>query len=110
MRHLRDIVSACNVYVDENARPNTHLLETVALYVTKMLKIFGALPSTATIGFPVESQTTDVEASVTSFASLVADFREEVRQISLQEKCIHIVLMWIYSNEILHSQQVIDPM
>lgn len=94
MRHLRDIVSVCNVYMDENAPPNTHLLETVALYVTKMLRIFGALPSTATIGFPVESHITDVEANVTSFASLVADFREEVRQISLQEKCIPYYLVW----------------
>lgn len=108
MRHLRDIVSACNVYMDDNAPPNTHLLETMALYVTKMLRIFGTLPSTATVGFPVESQTTDVEANVTAIASLVADFREEVRQISLQDKCIPYCR--IYSNEIPYSPQAIDSM
>lgn len=87
MRLLKDLVGACNIYMDESNPPNTHLLENVALYITKMLRIFGAVPSSATLGFPVEAQGLDVEATIVPFASLVADFREEVRQISLQEKC-----------------------
>ena len=87
MKHLRDLVSRCNVYMTEADQPNTKLLENVALYVTKMLQIFGAIPSSSSIGYPVESQQLDVEATVLPFASLVANFREEVRQISLQEKC-----------------------
>lgn len=85
MRHLRGLVSACNVYVDEGSS-NVHLLETISLYVTKMLKIFGAIPSNMSIGFPVEDEGIDMESAVIPFASLLSDFREEVRQISLQEK------------------------
>lgn len=87
MKHLRELVSRSNVYMTEADPPNTHLLENVALYVTKMLQVFGAVPSPRGIGYPVESQQLDVEATVLPFASLVASFREEVRQISLQEKC-----------------------
>ena len=87
MKHLRELVNRCNVYMTEAKPPNTHLLENVALYITKMLQVFGAIPSPSTVGYPVHSQQLDVEATVLPFASLVGNFREEVRQISLQEKC-----------------------
>lgn len=87
MRNLRNLVSACNFYVDDSSTPSAHLLENVALYMTKMLRMFGALPSDETFGFPVATEGVDAEATVIPFASLVADFREEVRQLSLQEKC-----------------------
>ena len=87
MKHLRDLLGSCNVYVTECDPPNTRLLENVALYVTKMLQMFGVIPSSRIIGYPVQSEQVDVEATVLPFASLVANFREEVRQVSLQEKC-----------------------
>jgi cysteinyl-tRNA synthetase len=73
--------------MDESSPSNAHLLENVALYMTKILSVFGALPSNVTFGFPVASEGVDRETAVIPFASLVADFREEVRQISLHEKC-----------------------
>ena len=89
MRHLKELVSTCNVYMDESNPPNAHLLENVAHYMTGILRMFGALPSDAEFGFPVTAaaEGVDVEATVIPFASLLADFREEVRQLSLQEKC-----------------------
>lgn len=86
MKHLKDLTSSCNIYLDESDAPNTHLLETVALYVTKMLRIFGTIPSDVSLGFPVEAKGLDVESTVLPFASLVSDFREEVRQVSLEVK------------------------
>ena len=87
MRLLKDLVTTCNIYMTEATSPNGRLLENVAVYCTKMLQIFGVIPSGAKIGYPVESQSLDVEATIMPFVSLAAEFREEVRQISLKEKC-----------------------
>lgn len=86
MRHLKELISRCNVYTTETTSPNTQLLENVGFYITKMLQIFGVIPAASGLGYPVEAKESDVESAVVPFASLVADFREEVRQISLLEK------------------------
>lgn len=80
----------------ENGSPNTRLLENVGLYLTKMLQIFGAVPSSSALGYPIAAQELDVESAVVPFASLMANFREDVRQISLQEK----------SNQVFHCLSV----
>lgn len=90
MKHLRDLISACNIYM-ENPVLNAQLLENIGLYLTRMLQIFGAVPSFSGLGFPVESQELDIESAVVPYASLVAEFREEVRQVSLQDKSTTIM-------------------
>ena len=95
MKHLRDLVSACNIYMDSDSY-NTRLLENVALYITKMLQVFGAVPSSSGLGYPVPAQELDVESAVIPFASAVATFREEVRQISLQGKSKEINVTSVY--------------
>lgn len=92
MKHMRDLVGACNVYCSESSvPPNSRLLETIALYCTRMLQIFGVIPSESKIGYPVEGkvagQHVDVEATVVPFATIIANFREEVRTVALEEKC-----------------------
>ena len=63
---LRDLVSACNTYLDESrlagAVANRQLLGDAARYVTRMLRVFGAVPGGGPdIGFPLEGETaTDV--------------------------------------------------
>ena len=56
-------MSACNSYVDEaraaGGAANRQLLADAARYVTRMLKVFGAVPSSGPeIGFPLEGDTT----------------------------------------------------
>ena len=71
--------------------PNCPLLRTIALYCTRMLQIFGVILTDSRIGYALEGQVagqhSDIEATVMPFATLIADFREEVRTISLKESC-----------------------
>lgn len=87
MKCLKDLVNLCNVYMDD-AAPNSRLLESIASYCTQMFRVFGVIQSDVGLGFPVEGvEQVNVEATVTPFASLLADFREQVRQVALEEKC-----------------------
>ena len=93
LKHLRDLVGACNIYCSEQpaaAHPNLPLLEAIALYCTKMLKVFGVVPSDCSIGYPVVgggAALSNMEDAVMPFATLLADFREEVRTVSLEQAC-----------------------
>lgn len=94
---MRDLIGACNVYsADLTTPPNCHLLETIALYCTRLLQIFGMIPSDSRIGFPVEStsagQAVDVEGLIIPFASLLAEFREDVRTVALNNKCMFVLI------------------
>lgn len=56
---IRDVISYCNLYIRQSENPNTLLLRDVAVYITKMLVIFGAVPSAHdAIGFPVDNERT----------------------------------------------------
>lgn len=47
----------CNVYMNQNKDPNTLLLRDIAVYITKMFAIFGAIPSSYdSIGFPIDDE------------------------------------------------------
>lgn len=52
---IRDIVSQCNVYTKECKNSNTLLLRDIAVYITRMLVVFGAISSQHDgIGFPID--------------------------------------------------------
>jgi len=92
MKHLRNLVRTCNVYLaDQTAPPNCPLVETIAMYCSRILQVFGVISSESRLGFPAEEggegAGLDVEGLVVPFASLLADFREEVRGVALQDKC-----------------------
>ena len=58
MTLLRELVGTCNVYIAESSpAANARLLQTVAQYVTHMLKVFGVVPSDDSIGFPLQQAT-----------------------------------------------------
>lgn len=47
----------CNVYMSQSKSPNTLLLRDVAVYITKMFIIFGAISSSYdSIGFPIDDE------------------------------------------------------
>ncbi|KAF0301106.1 Cysteine--tRNA ligase, cytoplasmic [Amphibalanus amphitrite] len=89
---LRDLVSACNTYVDESRTAggvaNRQLLADAAQYVTRMLKVFGAIPAGGpAIGFPLEGDTTtDVESLVMPYLTVLGKFRERVRQTAREHQ------------------------
>ncbi|KAG7204670.1 hypothetical protein KM043_005085 [Ampulex compressa] len=79
---IRDLVSHCNIYIRQSKNPNTLLLRDVAVYITKMFTIFGAISSVHDeIGFPIddESKNTNVEKTVMPYLEILAEFREKVR-------------------------------
>nr|CAG4651649.1 EOG090X02DZ [Triops cancriformis] len=78
---LRELVSTSNVYIRKSA-PNRLLLKNIALYITKLFRIFGAMDDDESIGFSSSSQGNAVansEELVLPYLRALATFRDEVR-------------------------------
>uniref|UniRef100_H3CGN7 Cysteine--tRNA ligase, cytoplasmic n=1 Tax=Tetraodon nigroviridis TaxID=99883 RepID=H3CGN7_TETNG len=91
MEEMRLLVGQSNSYMAsrKNARssPNRMLLESIARYLTHMLKIFGAVEELASIGFPVgQKENMDLESAVMPYLSVLSDFRADVRKIAREQK------------------------
>ncbi|XP_068174506.1 cysteine--tRNA ligase, cytoplasmic isoform X2 [Antennarius striatus] len=92
MVEMRALVSQSNSYIaskkSSKMKPNRMLVESIALYLTNMLKIFGAIEESGSIGFPVggQSQTADLEGTVMPYLTVLSDFREGVRKIAREQK------------------------
>ena len=67
MKVMKELVGGCNVYLGEND-PNVRLLELVALSITDMMKVFGVVPDSTRLGFPMDQKTTDEVVLCTSIA------------------------------------------
>nr|CAG4640688.1 EOG090X02DZ [Eulimnadia texana] len=83
---IRDMVSSCNVYMRQCSQkqqsPNRLLLKNVALYVTKIFTIFGAIDKEEGLGFPAASagSSGNTEEVVMPYLEVLANFRDEVRK------------------------------
>lgn len=92
LEEMRALVSQCNLYMAARKaarrRPNRALLESIALYLTHMLKIFGAIEDESTLGFPVRGPgaSLDLEATVLPYLQVLSEFREGVRRIAREQK------------------------
>ncbi|XP_068616701.1 cysteine--tRNA ligase, cytoplasmic [Brachionichthys hirsutus] len=92
MVEMRVLVSHSNSYIasrkSAKLRPNRMLVEGIALCLTNMLKIFGAIDESGSIGFPVggQSQNVDLEGTVMPYLTVLSDFREGVRKIAREQK------------------------
>lgn len=54
---IRELVANCNLYMSQKKNPNTLLLRDIAVYITKMFIVFGAISSSYdSIGFPIEDE------------------------------------------------------
>jgi len=83
---LKDLVGACNIYIQTRKCQNNlngPLLKNAACFVTRILRIFGVIPSheEETFGFRKEGsgEGIDEEEVVLPFVHLLSDFREKVR-------------------------------
>ncbi|XP_048216984.1 cysteine--tRNA ligase, cytoplasmic isoform X2 [Perognathus longimembris pacificus] len=92
LEEMRALVSQCNLYMAARKaarrRPNRALLGNIALYLTHMLKIFGAIEEGSSLGFPVGEPGTGVnlEATVMPYLQVLSEFREGVRKIAREKK------------------------
>ncbi|XP_008556056.1 cysteine--tRNA ligase, cytoplasmic [Microplitis demolitor] len=76
---IRDLIGHCNVYVKDAKNPDTLLLRDIAVYVTKMLTIFGAIKKQEGIGFPIDNEALDIEQVVMPYLEILSTFREKIR-------------------------------
>ncbi|XP_069680399.1 cysteine--tRNA ligase, cytoplasmic [Periplaneta americana] len=89
---VRDLVGICNIYIrDKRAstqESNCILLRDIAAYITWLLRVFGAIPTEESIGFPItESRgTTNTEEVVMPYLSILAEFRDNIRSQARQLK------------------------
>ncbi|XP_007947463.1 cysteine--tRNA ligase, cytoplasmic [Orycteropus afer afer] len=92
LEEMRALVNQCNLYMASRKaarrRPNRTLLGSVTLYLTHMLKIFGAIEEDSALGFPVGERGAgvDLEAMVMPYLQALSEFREGVRKVAREKK------------------------
>ncbi|XP_041074739.1 cysteine--tRNA ligase, cytoplasmic-like isoform X1 [Polyodon spathula] len=97
MEEMRALVSLGNTYIgtkkSSRQAPNRMLLQSVAAYLTEMLRVFGAIDGVEPIGFPVggSGHNMDLEATVMPYLSVLSDFRETVRKIARENKVTEVL-------------------
>ncbi|XP_076591244.1 cysteine--tRNA ligase, cytoplasmic isoform X1 [Chaetodon auriga] len=97
MEEMRVLVSQSNSYIasrkNAKLRPNRMLVESIAVYLTNMLKIFGAIEESVCIGFPVGGQSVnnDLESTVMPYLTVLSEFREGVRKIAREKKVTELL-------------------
>lgn len=80
IQHLIDLVQECNKYLTGDVKPKNVLVKKVALYITKILRVFGAVEGNNDIGFSEVSESGgSKEEAVSPFVDAFVDFREKIR-------------------------------
>ncbi|KAL1007638.1 hypothetical protein UPYG_G00089360 [Umbra pygmaea] len=97
MEEMRALVTQSNTYMagrkSSKLQPNRTLIHSIALYLTDMLKTFGAIEGSQPIGFPVggNGQNIDLESTVMPYLKVLSDFRESVRKIAKEQKVTEVL-------------------
>jgi cysteinyl-tRNA synthetase len=87
LKNMKELVSISYSYINEpQTTPNPRLLEQIAHYLTHLLKVFGVIPSHEDIGHKSHdgNMETNVEELILPYVNTLADFREKVRDIALE--------------------------
>jgi len=83
---LLDLVSKSNSYINDNKEVKHLLLKKIALYTTKMLKVFGLIDAD-TVGFgSIEVQQGSLEAIAGPYIEPLLSFRQQVRDAAKTTK------------------------
>uniref|UniRef100_A0A7N8WQ71 cysteine--tRNA ligase n=1 Tax=Mastacembelus armatus TaxID=205130 RepID=A0A7N8WQ71_9TELE len=91
MEEMRVLVSQSNSYIasrkSARLRPNRMLVESIAVYLTNMLKIFGAVEGSDAIGFPMGGQSHSLP-TVVKFVDreILLKEREEKKKMEEEKK------------------------
>ncbi|XP_043308046.1 cysteine--tRNA ligase, cytoplasmic isoform X2 [Cervus canadensis] len=92
LEEMRALVGQCNLYMAARKaarrRPHRVLLESIAHYLTHMLKIFGAIEEESSLGFPIGGAGTslNLESTVMPYLQVLSEFREGVRRIAREHR------------------------
>eukprot|EP00980_Cylindrotheca_fusiformis_P023017 scaffold10054_cov140-Cylindrotheca_fusiformis.AAC.8 len=80
IQNLVDVVQETNKYLATEAKPKNLLIQKVALYVTKILRVFGVVEGNEKIGFGTDgAEGASKEDVIGPFVDAFVDFREKVR-------------------------------
>lgn len=93
---IREIISQSNVYIRDNpSELNAQLLEQIAIYITDLLQVFGAVQGPKkVIGFPsaaIGDGASNKEEILMPYLSALADFRKLVRENAREVKASGIL-------------------
>uniref|UniRef100_A0A671Q118 Cysteine--tRNA ligase, cytoplasmic n=1 Tax=Sinocyclocheilus anshuiensis TaxID=1608454 RepID=A0A671Q118_9TELE len=96
LEEMRALVGQSNTYMaarrSAKLPPNRMLLQSIALYLTDMLKVtFGAIEGSEPIGFRVGGNGQNLESTVMPYLSVLSDFREDVRKIAREKKVTELL-------------------
>lgn len=88
---VRELIKASNIYINKHKTdktlPNRMLLQNIATYITNLLKMFGAIETDDSIGFPIAgTQSVNIEETVMPYLQAFAQFRDTVRQVAIEQK------------------------
>ncbi|PIO67849.1 putative cysteine--tRNA ligase [Teladorsagia circumcincta] len=76
----------------EGVAPNCLLLRNIAAYMTDLFAIFGVIPKSGEIGFPIEREAgVGSEEMLMPYLNALASFREKVRNIAKDNKVTAIL-------------------
>ncbi|XP_022913219.1 cysteine--tRNA ligase, cytoplasmic [Onthophagus taurus] len=90
---MRDLVTATNLYLRDQKIVNNLLLFDIAVYITKILKIFGTINENNDVGFPISQQTTgNIESIIMPYLSILAEFRDNIRLQAKNLKATDILI------------------
>jgi cysteinyl-tRNA synthetase len=82
---LTDLVTKSNIYLEKNNSKKAFLLKKAAVYVTRILRVFGVIEGNQEYGFDSEEQAssaTDPKDIIRPYVNALVDFRKQVRQLS----------------------------
>ncbi|KAL3921472.1 MAG: hypothetical protein SGILL_002730 [Bacillariaceae sp.] len=81
IQHLVDLVQECNKYLTSESKPKNLLVQKIAQYITKILRVFGVVQGSDIIGFSDSGsgESASKEETVAPFVDAFVDFREQVR-------------------------------
>ncbi|XP_055390325.1 cysteine--tRNA ligase, cytoplasmic [Condylostylus longicornis] len=94
---IRDLVSNSNIYIRDNkSNPNKLLLRKIAIYITDLLHIFGAISGPrGGIGFTVGENCTldsgNFEDAIMPYLTVTAEFRNIIREKAKELKATDIL-------------------
>lgn len=91
---IRELIGHSNVYIRDNQKDvNVQLLEEIAIFVTDLLQVFGAIQGPKqSIGFPAGgSGAVNKEEILMPYLSALADFRKAVRESAREVKATAIL-------------------
>ncbi|CAH1787800.1 unnamed protein product [Owenia fusiformis] len=93
---LRDLTTSSNSYIASQRAakisPNGILLKNIAIYITRILKVFGVIQGDEPIGFPQGgAKSQNIEETVMPYLQSFATFREDVRKVAREQKAAEIL-------------------